>query len=387
MLYIRHTSAYSFAMRRTIFAGMLALVFIGVCQKSFASGADCGISNYEGDLPLTSRALFPAVYTDSTRPLVISKGGSLTAVGYFFHAYVDTPATAYFEGIFTDKQNKTWTITSDTQNVLVPHSGQTYASFALKGFPASVSLGRLTGHIVCSAVKDYTDRINDLYITNSAPVGVQSPVWEEIVRKTCNACFGDSTVSDCAMHCTTGLYLSGEIIYTSNLPKYYFVQDSTFDLKQYLVDLSSGKVTCDCRDTSSMLQIWMNSQGVGASMEEMYAPLNSKGQIQKFVTNRICPIGGNPAVDSQYGNSSWNFHQFTTVSGRAYDACTAFLVDLGGNLYRKSATSWDMLGYWQTAFGPNQGGVAYTGLVSGLVSQDPCRVVPNEQGPSLITVK
>ncbi len=277
-------------------------------------------------------------------------------------------------GAFINALQESWQLgLSASPNILhFPPYGTAETTITISGLPNLVEVGTLG--LSFSLVSNYASLgggFSELtYLTEAAPTGIQSPVWQDVLNDACLWAINQAGVANCSWYTTFYLYWSGVFVYDPAHPYYTYyptVDDTDYVVERYLLkQLFVDRYTPgyfingDCADVSDYLQICFKALGIGGSCVQ-----NWSDSQYGFWTNYLCGIGNDATNYANYGPFSFRFHQCTTGSGGAYDAAAAQWKDLSGANYANPPMGWPMSGYWQTARqNPPPGETHYWGLVN-----------------------
>lgn len=253
----------------------------------------------------------------------------------------------------------------------VPAEGTAWVDIPLTGIPATAGCGpiQLTLELLRPfADPAYANASWFIYRIESEPLPPMAPVWSEVLDDACVWAVITPLVGDALTACTNGVFSSGKFTYDSC--NYYRRKSRAYYLSTLIDDTRSatGPLDVDCQDTSGYLMLCLAALGHSSSLHVLYAGEDEP----EYVTNPICLVGKDAAVEANYSASDWVFHQVCLTGQFVRDPCAAQRRDLtgnafyappGGRLPEEYPTVWHLEPYWQTPTGYSNG---YLGLVDRL---------------------
>jgi len=334
--------------------------------------------DYLSSEPLTSAAIYPSQY-----PLIESEGAPSVAWQRALsprqvQICLKNPLEIEHDASLV-LQNGSYTTPSGTfsisaspalQIVHFTSGGTATVTLTLTGFPNFVTLGELTLPFTCSS--SYTSLGGDLglriYQLNAEPLGagygLQVPVWTNVLEDACLWATEKSTDADCRWWCTFKLFHSMVFVYDPDNNPVYVKFDTDqhgpairfFDLKEFFSDRLSPPyswVNGDCRDVSNYSMICLSAIGVSLNTFLAYAT-PAYSEPQPFITNRLCGIGNDATISSNYSFYDFNFHSIAVTSSPqiVYDATCAQWMDFAGASYQNPPMGWGKPQYWQVDHRP-----------------------------------
>jgi hypothetical protein len=306
--------------------------------------------DYLASEPLTDYEVFPAQF-----PAVESQGAPAvcwprTSGTRQLRVVFQSPVAAEHDatltvssGTFVNVLAESWTLSlqaSPTTLHFTPY-GTAEATITISGLPNLVELGTL--QLPFQLTSEYTGLGGAMgtytYLTHGPPIGIQRPVWTNVLDDACWWAINQAGPANCSYACTFGLYFSQKFFYTGKpgLPSSWVTEKFRFRLTDFF--LEEGWHRGNCVDVSSYLHIANSALGVQSPMVQLR---NDAG----FVTNPICPIGSDP-TGPNYNPIIWTMHQVCRVQGLTYDACLALQLDPQGHNYFNPPAGWTPDNHWQ----------------------------------------
>ena len=269
------------------------------------------------------------------------------------------------------------TVTPSSSQLSFPSAGEAEQTWTIAGLPNYVAKGdlgitfTLVGNGAGSSLSGGI--ATTLYQTESSPLGIQSPVWRNVLDDACVWAIGQSGAEDCRLSLTQGLNDAGFFYYSPTLLPLFTVFSSDDDLGtvQYyrlahLFFVRSSypyETNGDCADVANYLTITFLALGVsGAPAKHFPHPFIG------FQTHAVKGIG-----HVGYQSHNFQFHQTGANGTSVYDAACSQALDLYGNPFGEPPVGWNVAAYWQTPRpSPPPGASHFLGLVWRYAgSQDP----------------
>ena len=258
-------------------------------------------------------------------------------------------------------------ITPSSSQLNFPSSGEDEETLTVSGLPNYVAKGALLINFTLVADGPGGTSLSggvgaEVFLTESSPLGIQNPVWRDVLEDACGWAIGQSGAENCRMASTAGLYDSYFFYYESAQPIYTVESPDGSRVHQYyrLQHLFEARASypyqtnADCSDIANYLMIAFKALGVTGDARRHF-PVG----VPAFQTHFLRGLG-------HVGTTSFNFayHQTGAASGLIYDSAAAQLLDLSGNSYDAAPAGWTEAGYWQTPHpNPPPGASEYLGLV------------------------
>lgn len=230
--------------------------------------------------------------------------------------------------------------------------------YALSGAPFGTDL--IADPIGSTGLETYR-----LYLTDEAPVELQTIPWTDVLEYSCDFGYGKSGVAYVAKEEAFGWYWSAEVAYnlgTETVPSNYVwideaaeTQEVRLVLRDYLDDFSSLEyIDVNCVDVAAFVQALFSSQGVTSDLHMLKRPNGLP-----WVTNLFVPIGSDASDDALYVHTEFYMHTQAIRGNLVYDSALGYRFDLNGAIYKNPAAAWAMPGYWQTLIGNSSFGHVY----------------------------
>ncbi|MGI8923117.1 MAG: hypothetical protein ACR2HJ_03595 [Fimbriimonadales bacterium] len=319
--------------------------------------------DYLESKPLTDRIEYPAVFpaveftaNQPGAPAVVwprSSGSRQVRIRFLnpmgpHNATLTVSSGTYTTGLGTVNLG----VTASPTVLTFPAGGEAESILTITGMPNYVAKGTITIPFTLIGLTGLSGAIGQVvYLTDSSPIGIQSPVWTNVLDDACVWALGLAGEDPCRGATTNGMFFQGpfrydpfDSSYTIDNP-YLVGFTQQFRLVRFFIDReeATGALDVDCRDVSNYVGIMWRALGVSAQWIQLSS--NPSG----FRTHPICWIGDDPAYSYNYDPYNFNFHQMPIDSGwNVYDAVGAHYFDLQGNAYRDLAIKWFDLNYWQT---------------------------------------
>jgi hypothetical protein len=199
--------------------------------------------------------------------------------------------------------------------------------------------------------------IHDLFLVDSAPVGVQQTPWVDLLKITCAAAHGRVGATQMANALTQGVHDTS--IYSPGFANTVLALNSldprlpsghTFNLEIWILGWMDGEPYIDaCDGFATFLTICFNGMGITASNQMVCHTSMSFPTIPQTARGLksilLDSAGGIVAVWETY---EFSHHAYVVVGGLAYDPTSKRQVDLGGQTYNQPPKGWNHLGFIQT---------------------------------------
>lgn len=262
----------------------------------------------------------------------------------------------------------TLSVTPTSSELSFPANGEAEKTLTISGLPNYVAKGEMAINFTLVANSPGGTSLGggiatELFQTEASPLGIQNPVWWEVLEDACSWAIGQSSQAGVRLACTANLFTAGIFVYESTRPYFTTFVDDTyltekFSLKKLISTRasSSDPTNGDCQDVSNYLLISWLALGVSGGHQKHYRDISP----HTFDTHYVIGIGLGTTLESY----TFDFHQTIVVSGLVYDAACRQLLALDGNPTSLPPAGWDLSGYWQTPNpDPPPGGSNFLGLV------------------------
>lgn len=277
----------------------------------------------------------------------------VTGVRYVYHiwlvpvyTYVDEPADIPIS--FSAQQERSATFSVEIPESVFGGDIQVQARLVTSG-----------GSVLWGDEYAWMD-LGKFYAVLQAPTGYQAQPWMDLLDITCRWAHEDTSEAECSEDLTKGLFWDSPWVYSDEGVWHW--SGSYYNLTRAV---RQSQYNMDCQDTAGFLHLALQSQGIGSELVELH---RSGGG--RFITNPICPMGSNAAIDTVpdpndpnieipvYNACTWGFHVVVNHGG-VHDSAAAQRLDLYGYSYRNPPFDWEQAGYWQTSYSDP----AFLGLV------------------------
>jgi hypothetical protein len=155
------------------------------------------------------------------------------------------------------------------------------------------------------------------YIILDQPQAPQAEPWVEVLEKSCDWAYEESTAAGAAARVTEEVYDSGfEYDSVAGSPRFYDEENDKFDLTDCLGYWGTSNPDVNCWDCAQMVAIFSNA--LGADLQNYYITRGAYG----FLLNYVKPIGRDWTNDPFTASGRQGFSSHWTAWGpEVYDAC------------------------------------------------------------------
>ncbi len=256
-------------------------------------------------------------------------------------------------------------ISPSSSQLSFPSFGEAEKTLTITGLPNYVAKGSLGIDFTLigngGGTSLYAGVGTILYLTDASPMGIQNPVWRDVLDDACEWAIGEAGAEDCRLASTAGLHNSYSFYYESAQPIYTVPSPDGWPVQYYrLQHLFEARSTypyqtnADCSDINNYLMITFNALGISGAPRRHFR--SDAGPFQTHLVKGLGHIG--------LMNFMFNYHQTGGSSLNVYDAAAAHTLDLSGSAYNAAPAGWPEAGYWQTDHpNPPPGGSNFLGLV------------------------
>ncbi|MBA3726096.1 MAG: hypothetical protein H0W86_06500 [Armatimonadetes bacterium] len=230
------------------------------------------LTDYLQSAPLTDAAIHPAAYpaieftvNQPGAPAVVwPRGGSRQVRVRFQNPMGAHSATlTVSSGTYTTALGSNNLGVSASPTVLnFPAGGEAESTLTITGLPNYVAKGSLTIPFTLIGATGLSGSLGQtVYLTEASPIGIQNPVWTNVLDDACAWALGQTGQMNCRVTTTFGLF-NGYFEYDAAVYHYVvqlpptsaLVFNQKYRLKAFFYDRqSSFPVKVDCQDVSQLL--------------------------------------------------------------------------------------------------------------------------------------